>query len=471
MFKEVDEAVALSPSFATARVVNEAVASSSPFAIARVNEIIFDVAIIGGGPSGLMAACRAGELGAKVVLLERNNALGRKLLLTGKGRSNITRAEFNPRELVKKYGREGDFLLHALSVFGVKETIGFFEGKGLKIKTERGKRIFPQSDRASDVLNVFIDCLKSKKIPSSSPQLKLRKKNRVEIMANSRVEKILKQNNRVSKIILEDNREISAKNYIVATGGRSFPGTGSSGDGYKWAKAMGHTVTKLRPALVPLRIKEDWPKEAQGLSLKNVELTVFQNGRKKDSRFGEMLFTHFGLSGPIVLDLSGKVGELLEKGGVKLFLDLKPALGFQTLDKRIQSDFSRYSNKLFRNCLADLFPQKLIPIVVELSGIAPSKKVNEITREERHGLVKLSKGLEMTVSSLLDFKGAIITSGGVSLKEIDSKTMKSKLIENLFFAGEIINLHGPTGGYNLQLCWSTGYLAGESAANSALSVV
>jgi len=411
----------------------------------------FDVAVIGAGPAGTMSAGRAGELGAKVVLLEKNNTLGRKLLLTGKGRSNITRAEFDLKELVKKYGREGDFLLYSLSVFGVKETIGFFEKKGLKTKTERGKRIFPQSDKASDVLNVLINYLK---------------KNKVEIMTNSEVEKILKQKNRISKIILKDGREISARNYIIATGGKSFPGTGSTGDGYKWIREMGHIVTKLRPALVPLEIKESWPKEAQGLSLKNVELTVFQNGKKKDGRFGEMLFTHFGLSGPIVLDLSGEIGELLEKGEVKLFLDLKPALDFQKLDKRLQSDFSKYSNKLFRNSLSDLLPQKLIPIIIKLSKINKEKKVNEITREERQKLVKLLKGLEITVLSLLGFNIAIITSGGVSLKEIDSKTMKSKLIKNLFFAGEIINLHGPTGGYNLQLCWSTGHLAGQTAANS-----
>jgi len=415
----------------------------------RENNIIFDAAVVGGGPAGMMAAGRAGELGAKVVLLEKNNALGRKLLLTGKGRSNITKAEFNPKELVKKYGREGDFLLYPLSVFGVKETIGFFEKKGLKTKTERGKRIFPQSDKAGDVLGILIDYLK---------------KNKVKITTNSEVGKILKNKNRITKIILKDGREISAKNYIICTGGKSFPGTGSTGDGYKWAKEMGHTVTKLRPALVPLKIKESWPKRAQGLSLKNVELTVFQNGKKQDSRFGELLFTHFGLSGPIVLDLSGEIGELLEKGEVKLFLDLKPALDFQTLDKRIRSDFSKYSNKLFKNCLSDLLPKKLISVIVELSGITPFKKVNEITREERHKLVGVLRGLEMGVCSLLGFGKAIITSGGVLLKEIDSKTMKSKLIENLFFAGEIIDLHGPTGGYNLQLCWSTGYLAGQSAA-------
>ena len=413
------------------------------------NKTIFDVVVIGGGPAGMMAGGRAGELGAKVLLLEKNAALGRKLLLTGKGRSNITKAEFNPRELLKKYGREGDFLLYPLSIFGVKETIDFFEKKGLKTKVERGKRIFPQSDRASDVLNILISYLK---------------KGKVEIMTNSEVKKIIKKEKKIVKIILSGGREILAKNYIISTGGKSYPGTGSTGEGYQWAKELGHKVNKLRPALVPLRIKENWPKTAQGLSLKNVELTVFQNNKKQDSRFGELLFTHFGVSGPIVLDLSGKVGELLEKGEVKLVLDLKPALDFQTLDKRLQSDFSKYSQKLFKNSLSDLLPQKLIPIIVELPGINPEKKVNEITREERQKLVRLLKGLEMRVISLLGFETAIVTSGGVSLKEIDSKTMKSKLIENLFFAGEIIDLKGPTGGYNLQLCWSTGYLAGQSVA-------
>lgn len=410
---------------------------------------VVDVAVIGGGPSGLMAAGRAGELGTKVILVEKNAALARKLLLTGKGRSNITRAEFNPRELVKKYGREGDFLLYPLSVFGVKETIDFFERRGLATKVERGKRIFPQSDSAQDVLRVLIGYLR---------------KSGVEIMTNSEVRKIVKDKNRIAKIILSSGEEILAKNYIICTGGKSYPQTGSTGDGYKWLEELGHKINKLRPALVPLKIKETWPESSQGLSLKNVELTVFQNNKKQDSRFGEMLFTHFGVSGPIVLDLSGKIGQLLERGGVKLVLDLKPTLDFQTLDQRLRSDFSKYSRKLFKNSLSDLLPQKLIPVIIELSGINPEKKVNEITREERQKLVKLLKGMEMTVSSLLGFETAIVTSGGVSLKEIDSKTMKSKLVENLFLAGEIIDLHGPSGGYNLQLCWSTGYLAGQSAA-------
>jgi len=436
------------------------------------NKTIFDVAVIGGGPSGMMAGGRAGELGAKVALLEKKVGLGRKLLLTGKGRSNLTRAEFNPKELVKKYGREGDFLLYPLSIFGVEKTIDFFEKKGMKTKIERGKRVFPQSDSACDVLKILISYLK---------------KGGVEIMTGSEVKEIVCDKNKIEKVILKKGQEIFAKNYIIATGGRSYPGTGSTGAGYKWLGKLGHKINKLSPALVPLKIKENWPRLAQGLSLKNIELAVFWKNKKQDSRFGEMLFTHFGISGPIVLDLSGKVGELLERGearpvrnfgdkafshnlqskisnGVKLVLDLKPALDFETLDKRLQSDFSKYSNKIFKNSLSDLLPQKMIPVIVELSGINPGKKVNEITREERQKLVKLLKGLEMRVSSLLGFETAIVTSGGVSLKEIDSKTMKSKLIGNLFLAGEIIDLHGPTGGYNLQLCWSTGYLAGQSSA-------
>ena len=399
-----------------------------------------------------MAAGRAGELGAKVLLLEKNKFLGRKLLITGKGRGNITRAEFDVKELLKKYGREGDFLLHALSIFGPKEIVDFFEKRGLRMKVERGKRIFPKTDSAKDVLDILTGYLAE---------------NKVEIMTNSEVKEIIANQNRISKIVLKNGKDISAKNYIIATGGKAFPGTGSTGSGYLWAEKLGHIVAKLRPALVSIKIKEDWPKKLQGLSLKNVELTVLRDGKKRDSRFGELLFTHFGLSGPIVLDLSGHIGELQEKGEVKLILDLKPALDGQDLDKRIQSDFIKYNNKFFKNSLNDLLPQKLIPVIMELSGIDPLKKVNVITKEERSRLAKIFKNLEMTVFSLLGFESAIVTAGGVSLREIDSKTMRSKLIENLFFAGEIMNLHGPTGGYNLQVCWSSGYLAGQSAVKIA----
>jgi predicted Rossmann fold flavoprotein len=409
----------------------------------------FDVIIIGGGPAGIMAAGRAAEAGAEVLLLEKNKTLGKKLLITGKGRCNLSKAEFDPKALSEKYGREGAFLLSALSVFGVEKTIDFFNKKGLATKIEQGKRVFPKSDSARDVLRLLLNYLREGK---------------VRIMTGLEVEKFILSKKRIAKIVSKGGQELTARNYVLAVGGKSFPGTGSVGDGYYWLEKMGHKIEKPRPALVPVRIKENWPKKLQGLSLKNVELTVFQKNKKQDCRFGEMLFSHFGLSGPIVLDLSSKIGELLQKGEVKLALDLKPALDFATLDKRLQSDFAKYGKKLFKNSLDDLLPQKMIPVVIEFSGISPFKKTNEINREERHKLARLLKNMEMQAAGLLGFNMAIITSGGLSLKEIDAKTMKSKLIDNLFLAGEIINLHGPTGGYNLQLCWSTGYLAGKSAA-------
>ncbi len=411
----------------------------------------FDVAVIGGGPAGMMAAGRAGELGARVVLLEKNNGLGTKLLLTGKSRCNLTQAEFNNRKFVEKFGKKGDFLFSPFSLFGVKETIEFFEKRGLRLKTERGQRVFPVSDRAQDVLRVLTDYLK---------------KNQVEVMVNAKVSGLRKKDSRIIKAILKD-KEIVADKYIICTGGKSYPKTGSTGQGFLWAKKLGHTITELRPALTPLEIKESWVKEAQGLSLKNVSIKVIQGAKKKDEAFGEALFTHFGLSGPIVLDLGKKAGELLKRGEVKLIIDLKPGLDFIKLDNRIQRDFKKYNNKLFRNSLNDLLPQKMIPIIARLSGIKLEKKVNAITRQERNTLVKLLKNVEMTVSRVCGFDKAIITSGGVSLKEIDSKTMKSRLIDNLFFAGEIIDLDGPTGGYNLQFCWTTGYLAGQSSVNRA----
>jgi hypothetical protein len=412
-------------------------------------EHTYDVIVIGGGAAGMTAAGKAAQEGAEVLLLEKNERLGKKLLITGRGRSNFTKAEFDPKEMAKKYGKEGAFLLSPLSVFGVQETISFFNKRGMATKIERGNRVFPKSNSSGSVLRVLLGYLKESK---------------VEIWTDSEVRRIAVKENKISKIVLKNGQEIKAKNYILATGGKSFPGTGSTGEGYRWLESMGHKIEKLRPGLVPVKVKEAWPKRAQGLSLKNIRLDVLQNGRKQDSRFGEMIFTHFGISGPIVLDLSSKIGELLEKGEVEMVLDLKPALDIATLDKRLQSDFKKHSNKLFRNSLEDLLPQKLIPIVVEMSGINPEKKVNETKKEERQKLVRLLKGMQMKASGLLDFNSAIITQGGVSLKEIDAKTMKSKIISNLYLAGEIINLHGPTGGYNLQLCWSTGYLAGKSAA-------
>ncbi|PIS34489.1 MAG: aminoacetone oxidase family FAD-binding enzyme [Parcubacteria group bacterium CG08_land_8_20_14_0_20_43_9] len=410
-------------------------------------EEVFDVAVVGAGPAGMIAAGRAGELGAKVILLEKNKKPGRKLILTGKGRCNLTNAEFNLGKLVEHYGKNGKFLFHSFSVFGPQKVIDFFEKLGVKTKIERGRRVFPESDQADDVLRALIKGLL---------------KGKVKIAYNSEVVGVNCKKNRIAKLILED-REIIAKKYIFCTGGKSCPVTGSTGDGFRWAKELGHKIEELSPALVPIKVKESWAWELRGLALKNVEVSVWQDGKKQCSRFGECLFTHFGLSGPIVLDISKRVGELLERGKVKIVIDLKPALDLRKLDERTKRDFQKYQNKSFKNSLNDLLPRNLIGIIVRMSKINPEKKANSVTKEERRYLAKILKNLEMTAVGLLDFDSAIITKGGVSLKEIDSRTMKSKIIDNLFFAGEIIDIDGPTGGFNLQSCWSTGFLAGESA--------
>ncbi|MBU3964257.1 NAD(P)/FAD-dependent oxidoreductase [Patescibacteria group bacterium] len=407
----------------------------------------FDVAVIGAGPAGMIAAGRAGELGAKVILLEKNKKPGRKLILTGKGRCNFTNAEFNLNKFVENYGKNGKFLFHSFFVFGPQKVIKFFEKLGVKTKIERGKRVFPKSDDADDILKSLIKYLL---------------KGRVKISYNSEVIGIEQRKNRIQKLILKDS-EIFAKKYIFCTGGKSYSLTGSTGDGFKWASDLKHKIEELSPALVPIKIKESWVWELQGLGLKNVEISAWQNDKKQCSAFGECLFTHFGLSGPIILDISKQVGELLKNGKVKIAIDLKPALDSIKLDERIKRDFQKYQNKSFKNSLDDLLPRKLIGIVVKMSKIDQEKKVNSITKEERHRVAKILKNLEMTVEGLLEFDSAIVTKGGVCLKEIDSQTMKSKIIDNLYFAGEIIDIDGPTGGFNLQSCWSTGFLAGESA--------
>ncbi|MBL7053366.1 MAG: NAD(P)/FAD-dependent oxidoreductase [Candidatus Portnoybacteria bacterium] len=406
----------------------------------------FDIVVIGGGPAGMIAAGRAAELGAKVVLIEKNQSLGKKLLITGGGRCNISQAEFKDKIFANKLGKNGQFLLSALSIFGPKEIIEFFEKKGLKTKIERGKRIFPVSDKASDVLNVLLRYLD---------------RNKVEIFSGQGVDSFNIKDKKIKSVKLKD-KEIFARSYILATGGKSYSRTGSDGKGYKWAKKMGHKIIDLKPVLTPIKIKEDWPIDLQGLSLKNVSVSVFQNNKKQDSRFGEMLFTHFGISGPIIIDLSKKIGELLNTGEVILKIDLKPALDVEILDKRLQRDFK--SNKDFKNYLPDLVPKRIGDLVLRLTDIDKNKKINLITKDERKKIIETLKCLTLTVKNLVGFSSAIVTSGGVDLKEIDSKIMKSKIIENLYLAGEIIDLDGPTGGYNLQICWTTGYVAGQSAS-------
>jgi predicted Rossmann fold flavoprotein len=409
--------------------------------------MIYDLIVIGGGPAGMMAAGRAAENGSRVLLLEKNDRLGIKLVITGKGRCNITNAELNIKNLVEIFGKPGRFLFSAFGKFGNKDIIDFFESRGLATKIERGHRVFPVSDSSIDVLAILKDYLA---------------KYKVDIKYNTNIKSITIKDKLIEKIILADKQALQAKKYIIATGGKSYAMTGSSGDGYKWLEKMEHTIVTPVPALTPILIKEKLIKELEGLSLKNVNISIYQNNKKIDSRFGEALFTGDGMSGPIILDMSKNIGLALKHGDVKLVIDYKAKLAFKVLDKRIQDDFARSNNKLFRNSLGELLPKKLIPLIIRLSDIDPDKKANAITKEERKKLLHLLKNFELNIKSLYGFNKAIVTSGGVSLKEVDPKTMQSKIIKNLSLAGEILDLDAPTGGYNLQSCWSTGYTAGDN---------
>lgn len=405
----------------------------------------YNLAIIGGGPAGMIAGGHAGELGSRVILLEKNPRLGLKLLITGKGRCNITNAENDIKKLIQTYGPNGKFLYSAFNKFNNKDVINFFESRGLQTKVERGNRVFPVSDRSVDVLEILRKYLKE---------------NNVEIKLNSPVKKLILKNNKIEKIILNNDEKIKADNYLIATGGKSYPATGSTGDAYKWLEKIGHTIIKPEPTLTPTIVKEKVVKRLEGLSLKNVEISLWST-KKLATHFGEALFTGNGLSGPIVLNLSKDILKH-KKDNLKIKIDFKPALDYPILDKRIQKDFGDQKNKQFKNSLDKLLPKKLIPVIIELSNIEENKKINEITKEERKKLIKLLKEFELTFAELEGWNKAIVTTGGIDIKEIDPKTCKSKIIDNLYFAGEVLDIDGPTGGYNLQIAWSTGYLVGNS---------
>ena len=408
------------------------------------------IVIIGGGPAGMMAAITAAKAGADVVLLEKNEKTGKKLFITGKGRCNVTNA-CDTENLFANVMEHSKFLYSAVYGYDNQAVMQFFEDAGCHLKTERGQRVFPESDHSSDILRALDREMQ---------------KAGVKVRLNSEVEEVLIDNEKkqILGVKLHNREKIMADRLIIATGGISYVLTGSTGDGYRFAREAGHSVTKLSPALVPFNIEEDWCKQLQGLSLRNVEATIQVEGRNIYSDFGEMLFTHYGVSGPLMLSGSSYYVHKAGNRPAKLYIDLKPALTQEQLDKRILREFDANRNKQFKNAIATLFPAKMQNIMPMLAQIDPEKKVNEITKEERERFLYTIKHLELTITGVRDYNEAIITKGGVKLSEVNPSTMESKIIKGLYFAGEVLDLDALTGGYNLQIAWSTGHLAGESAA-------
>jgi predicted Rossmann fold flavoprotein len=413
-----------------------------------VKDVLWDVIVVGGGPAGMMAAGTAAGKGAKVLLIEKNETLGKKLLITGGGRCNVTNSELNNRKLLEKFKDNGKFLFSAFSQWSVKETLDFFHARGMDTKVEKELRVFPVSDSARSVLDVLVDNMRE---------------HNVTVLSNSPVAGIVREAGVLIGIKLKDKKVVRGRSIIIATGGTSRPETGSTGDGYLWLKNIGHTIIEPTPSLVPIAVKDKWVKRLAGVSLADIKITLFQNNEKQGVLKGKILFTHVGVSGPTILNMSKDVGELLKYGSVALSLDLLPTLDYGALNTKLQELFKEHDKKKIRNALANLIPSAMVPVAVELSGIDPETQCNSVTREERLKLVNLLKDIPMQADKLLGVEKAIITSGGVALNEVDFKTMRSRLFPNLYLVGDMLNIDRPSGGYSLQLCWTTGFVAGKSA--------
>ncbi len=419
----------------------------------------WDVIVIGGGPSGMMTAGRAAERGLRVLCIEKNDTLGKKLLITGGGRCNVTNGELDTRKFLSKYKENDKFLFSAFAQYDVSHTLDFFHKRGMDTKVENELRVFPVSNSAKSVWDVLVNYMKE---------------NNVTVLSNSPVLSIVKEEGKiigvklsrppkdVSGDMISLNQVVKAKSVVVATGGTSRPETGSTGDAYTWLKDLGHSVIYPTPSLVPVALKDKWVARLSGVALENIKLTTFQNGQKQDSTKGKILFTHVGISGPTVLNMSKDIGELLKYGEVLISLDLLPTQDYGVLNKTLQDLFKEHDKKKFKNALSNILPSAITPIVVELSNINPEVYCNSVTREERLRLVQLIKAIPLNVKNLLGEDKAIIASGGLSLEEVDFKTMQSRLFPNLYIVGDMLNIDRPSGGYSLQLCWTTGYVAGSN---------
>ena len=411
------------------------------------------VIVVGGGAAGMMAAYAAAECGHKVLLIEKNEKLGKKLFITGKGRCNVTNA-CEQDKLFENIVSNPKFLYSAFYDFDNRQIMDLIEKAGCPLKVERGERVFPVSDHSSDIIAAMERLLQQKG---------------VEVRLHTAVREVMAEDGKIMGVLLKDGRSMAADAVILATGGLSYPTTGSTGDGHRMAGELGHTQKECTPALVPMEIKEPWCGQLQGLSLKNVTLTMACGKKKVWQGFGEMLFTHFGISGPLVLSASSYYNKCKDKDDVTVTIDLKPALTAEQLDKRILREFEQNLNKQLKNVIGSLYPSKLTPVMIDLSGIGGEKKIHEITRQERDRLTTVTKGLQMHVSGLRDYTEAIITQGGVKVKEVNPSTMESKLVKGLYFAGELLDLDAVTGGFNLQIAWSTGHLAGSSIPDTGES--